>query len=257
MAIKPYYMIDFSASACTFEIRVNDYPVITQNIEGQVASIIPINFAILESGNQTITAKTLPIAGQTELDSAADLRFKVLLFDVSNDFVFQEQYEEFQSGPVVEQKLPIIIMTGKFVANVPYVLKAWQDGQDLVNIKDVTSKLYTAYNTIASNINSGKYDLFKEKISRRENNMVMSMYLPQTEAQSRLTGLTSDFKSGFKVMPIPHDSVLQFYANNKVVALKKLNGESALYLTNDKTQEELMLDLSFYIPEGKTEFEVI
>lgn len=85
----------------------------------------------------------------------------------------------------------------------------------------------------------------------------MSMYLSQTEAQSRLTEWTSDFESGFKVMPIPQDSVLQFYANNKVVALKKLNGESALYLTNDKTQEELMLDLSFYIPEGKTEFEVI
>lgn len=255
--MKPYYMIDFSASACMFEIRINDYPVITQNIEGQVASMIPINFAILGSGVQTITANILPISGEVELDTAADLRLKVMLFDVSNDFVFQEQYDEFQSEPIGERKLPVMLMAGTFTAKVPYLLKAWQDGQDLGNFKDVASKLYTAYNAIASNINTGKYDLFKEKISRRENNMVTSMYLSQTEAQARLAELVTDFRSGFKMMPIPQGSVIQIYANKKVAALKKLNGESALYLTNAETQEELMLDLSFYIPEGKTEFEVI
>lgn len=155
-------MIDFSALACMFEIRVNDYPVITQNIEGQVASLIPINFAILESGNQTITATMLPIAGQTELDPAADLRFKVMLFDVTNDFVFQEQYDEYQSDPIGERKLPVILMAGNFLANVPYVLKAWQDGQDLGKVKGVTSKLYTAYNTIASNIKVGNMTFSKK-----------------------------------------------------------------------------------------------
>ncbi|MBF8455572.1 hypothetical protein IV494_00115 [Kaistella sp. G5-32] len=47
MIKKPYYMIDFSASACLFEIRINDYPVAHMDIAGQVASTIPINFAIL------------------------------------------------------------------------------------------------------------------------------------------------------------------------------------------------------------------
>jgi hypothetical protein len=50
---------------------------------------------------------------------------------------------------------------------------------------------------------------------------------------------------------------MMFYANDRVAALKKTNGEPALYLFNEETQEELMLDLSFHIPEGKTEFEVI
>ena len=44
--LKPYYMIDFSASACLFEIRINDYPVIQMNIEGRVSSMIPINYAL-------------------------------------------------------------------------------------------------------------------------------------------------------------------------------------------------------------------
>ena len=35
MKNQPYHVIDFSASACLFEIRVNDYPVIHMNVEGQ------------------------------------------------------------------------------------------------------------------------------------------------------------------------------------------------------------------------------
>ena len=66
MSILPYYMIDFSGSACMFEIRVNDYPVITQDVEGQVSSMIPINYAILKDGIQTISATVLPYSG-TEL----------------------------------------------------------------------------------------------------------------------------------------------------------------------------------------------
>lgn len=48
-------MIDFSSSACLFEIRVNDYPVIHMNVERQVARMIPINFAILESGVKSLS----------------------------------------------------------------------------------------------------------------------------------------------------------------------------------------------------------
>lgn len=39
--------------------------------------------------------------------------------------------------------------------------------------------------------------------------------------------------------------------------LKKPNGESALYLKNAKTEEELMIDITFYVPKGKSAFEVI
>lgn len=73
--VQPYYTIDFSAAACMFEIRVNDYPVLTLNIEGQVAINIPINFAILDKGKQTISAVVLPILGETILNPNAALHF--------------------------------------------------------------------------------------------------------------------------------------------------------------------------------------
>lgn len=61
MLKQPYYMLDFSASACLFEIRINDYPVIHMNIPGQIATSIPINYAILNSGIQNILVTILQL----------------------------------------------------------------------------------------------------------------------------------------------------------------------------------------------------
>lgn len=83
------------------------------------------------------------------------------------------------------------------------------------------------------------------------------MYLSKEESEGRINELIHDFNSGFKVRPISKENLMVLYANNKVAVLKKLNGESALYLENEETQEELMLDISFYIPEGESDFEVI
>lgn len=71
MTNQPYHMIDFSASACLFDIRINDYPVIHMNVEGQVASTVPINYAILKSDVQTVSVTILPNIGDAELHPAS------------------------------------------------------------------------------------------------------------------------------------------------------------------------------------------
>ncbi|GAA3508375.1 hypothetical protein GCM10022393_19320 [Aquimarina addita] len=256
MNILPYYMIDFSAAGCLFEIRINDYPVITQNVKGQVSTYIPINYAVLESGEQTITATLLPVLGETQLSPKAYLTFKIMLFDVTNDFVFKNQLAEFNLEPKSDQVLPLLKQNDIFEAEVPYCLDAWQDGINLNDVKDVKQKLIEAYVALGSNIEKGQYNLFMDKINKREVNMATSMYLSKDETKSRVSELISDFENGFELMPL-EEAIINFYANGKAVALKKSNGESALYLFNKKTKQELMLDITFYIPEGKSEFEVI
>ncbi|MGS2762167.1 hypothetical protein [Sinomicrobium sp. M5D2P9] len=241
-----------------FEIRVNDYPVITQDIEGQVSSMIPINYAILKSGVQTISATVLPYSGTKTLHPRASLRFKVMLFDVTNDFMFKEQLNEYQTREVGDNALPVLTEAGTFSAQVPYTLAAWQNGADLNDEKNLKQKLISAYHEIEELIANKKYDLFREKINKRERNMALSMYLSEEESQSRISGLVSDFESGFEIIPVTAEaSVLQIYGNDKVAALKKLDGRSGLMLYNKETKEELTLDLTFYIPEGKTGFEII
>ncbi|WP_343686697.1 hypothetical protein [Chryseobacterium gleum] len=257
MIQQPYYMIDFSASACLFEIRINDYPVIHMNVEGQVASNIPINFAILKSGVQTISATILPNVGDVQLHPKSELKFNIKLFDVANDFVFDKQFGDYHSEAIEDKKKQIIKHVGSFTAEVPYQLSAWQNGRNLQDIKDSRKKLEQAYDHISRLIRENKFEDYKKSISRREENMAASMYLSKAESEERFTDLVKDFKSGFKIQPVSKDAVMFVCAENRVAFLKKVNGESALYLENPETEEELMLDISFYIPEGKEEFEII
>ncbi|MBF8455573.1 hypothetical protein IV494_00120 [Kaistella sp. G5-32] len=125
------------------------------------------------------------------------------------------------------------------------------------NIEDCRKKLEMAYNKVGKMISDNKFEEYKAVISRRENNMAASMYLSKSKSEERVNDLLNDFNSGFKVKPIAEDSIMFLYGQNKVAMLKKPNGESALYLENAETEEELMLDISFFIPEGKTEFEII
>jgi len=255
---QPYYMLDFSAGCCMFQIRVNDIPVMTLDLPGQAASIVPINFGILQSGKQTITATLLPHSGQTTLDPEALLEFDVKMFDVQNDFVFKEQLCSYTFAKVnPEKSLPVERYRTEFIATVPYQLKGWTKGVPLKDVEDMGEKLKAAYYRIANLISNKHYDRFREVIHNREHIMTTSMYLDEGAAQARIEGLIDDFESGFEVAPIAENAVLQVYADGRAAALKKLNGEPALYLVNEKTKEELMIDLMFYVPEGKTEFEVI
>lgn len=257
MANNNYYMIDFSASACFFEIRVNDYPVIHMNVEGQVGSTIPINYAILTSGIQSISVTILPNIGEIRLHPKSEVKFNIKLFNVTNDFVFEKQFGEYQSKEIAENKIPIITKINTFEADVPYQLEAWQKGINLKDIDDCKKKLELAYEKVIEIIQNNQFEDYKKLISKREENMAISMYLSKLESEGRINDLIDDFKSGFQIQPISQDAVMFLCAENKVAFFKKITGESALYLENTETEEELMLDVSFYIPEGKTEFQII
>lgn len=255
---SPYYVIEFSASACWFEIRINDYPVITMNIEGQASSIIPINYAILKSGTQAISCTVLPNVGNPVLELKTEMSYDIKLFDVSNNnFFFVGKLSEYKSEPILEETIPLIKYTSEFNATVPYTLNAWQSGEKLGDIKDLKEKLRNAYQQVGDLIRAKKYEDFKQIVSQREANMSTSMYLSSKESEKRITELISDFDSGFEVMPVPADSALFVYGYDKVAALKRVTGESGLYLFNKETQEELAIDITFFIPKGKTAFEII
>jgi hypothetical protein len=253
-----YYTIDFSASACMFEIRVNDIAVITLEVEGQAATMIPINYAILESGRQDITATMLPLHGNTSLEHEAELKYNIKLFDVTNGFEFLEELPG-HKFPIIdkEKSLPALAYASVFEAAIPYKVDGWLNGKPLNDINDITTKLFSAYAEIANTLRNKQFDLFAKKIENREKIMCTSMYLNDAEAKDRLQSIADDCNAGFKVEPMPQDALMVLYGNGKVATLKRPTGESALYLTNEETEEELAIEISFYIPEGKTEFEVI
>lgn len=259
MLYEPYYTIDFSVTACNFEILVNDIPVITMESKGQISTNIPINYAIYNSGEQLITAIIKPISGQESLHPEAALRFNVRLYDVANnEFKHIKDFPEKTVKKVEEnQKIPLLKTSTEFTAEISYLLTKWTDGENLENVENFKEKLTSAYNKLADLLKEENYTDFIEKIKVREKNMATSMYLSNSESNARINSLIEDAKNGFIVMPFPQDTIIKFYGYGKLVTFKKLNGEPAFYLYNKETKEELMIDQMFYIPKGKTEFEII
>lgn len=257
---QPFYVIDFSSASCRFEIRVNDIPVIDMNMDGQVASQTPINYAILESGIQKVSAYIFPLQDQYELLEGASLSFKINLFDVENGFDFQKEIIDVGEIALHKKavKTPVsVAVTDSFQATVPYKLDGWKNGRDLTKIKYTNEKLREAYTRIAYMIKNKDYQALENSMMIREQRMATSLYLSENESSARLKSLIDDFESGFIVKPIPSDAIVHLYGNSRIGVLKKLNGESALFLENPETEEELMLDLAFYIPNDTTEFEII
>lgn len=255
---KPYYIIEFSAAACLVEIRVNDVPVLVLDLPGQASSIVPVNFAILGSGKQTLTARILPISGSVVVDANAKLSYQLKLYNIKSAFEYQEtllQYEFAKVDP--ENKRPVFQNMEQFEARVPYQLTGWKNGQALKDIDGVTDKLIRAYQKITGFIRNRDYEAFRGALANREKLMATSMYLEGNNPGKRVDNLIRDFENGFDLIPFEKDLVVQFYAGGKMAALRRLNGDHAICAQNIEKDEEVLLDLAFYIPEGKTEFEVV
>lgn len=253
-----YYEIDCSALMCNFQIKINDVEVFSLNVDGQATMDIPINQGILEKGVQEIEIRVLPVSGEKELNQGSYVRYKVNEFDVSSgDFKFIKQFANYQTEPV-KKGIPVLIHKSKFEANVSYKIDAWQRGINLKEVKfKLKDKLILTYNKIINEINSGNYQNFIKAVSRREDNFSVMMYLDENEKSTRITRLLNDFSSGFKAVAVDSSVSVEFSGYGKLAALKRLDGMSALYLIDQETEEELILPVTFFIPEGKTEFEII
>jgi hypothetical protein len=255
--MKPYYLVEFSAAACLFEIRVNDIPVLTLELSGQASSMAPVNFAILNSGNQTFSARILPLPGNITIDPNASLNYQLKLYDIKQGFDYKETILSYQFPKVSQQEHSILQKADRFIATVPYQLKGWSDGKNLNEVDDVKDKIVRAYQKITGFIRNKNYDGLKRALANREEIMLTSMYLGTEKLDKRVDKLISDFENGFELIPFANDLTLQYYANGKVAALRRLNGDHAICAQNIEKDEEILLDLAFYIPEGKSEFEVI
>lgn len=259
MVKQPYYVIDFSAASCMFEIRVNDTPLISMNVPSQVATVIPINYAILSSGKQQLKTSILPILGETSVSENAFFKYAIQSFDAANDLKFDTQLNEFEIPKITKEKLvPIVINTTDFETTIPFKLQPiWEQGKNLPKIQGLNKKLSGAYLELADLVSNKHFKILKEKLLVRENNMATSMYLSKRESEARINGIIDDFKNGFDLPDLADDALVVYSSYGKKAALKRPNGEPALSFKNVRKKEQIMLDIEFYLPKNSEEFQVV
>jgi len=258
MINNPYYLIDFSSVNCFLEMRVNDVPVFCMNLEGQVSTIIPINQAILESGKQQVSYNILPLLGETSLRNNTRFEASVWLYDASGDEI--EKKEEINQFAMPENTgIPLPAYKGEnfFTAEVPYKLDAWQNSQDLTKVEDLRLYVDLFYSEIEEMIANGQYDRFAKLIQKREDNIATAMYLSEEEKKKRVAELVNTIKTGFKVVPTSSKDVMLIYGYDKLVSLKKSNGEPALSLINEEEGDEIIIELQLHLPQGSADLLVI
>lgn len=257
--VQPYYELDFSAAFCLFEVRVNDVLVFTMNLDGQTSTMIPINSAILESGKQQIAITVLPLAGQKFLNPSAQFKYNIKVFDAANNLNFKEQLPGEYAVAKVDpsKKQTILTQSADFNAELSYTITAYQNSTDLSSVSGLKDKLNDAYQQLSALIKKGEVEQIKKLIANRESIAAVTMYLSKEESDDRMEGIVSNLKSGYKLAPIPADALVKIFGNGKLATLIRPNGEPALILKNEKDQEELQLEFTFFIPAGKTDLEII
>jgi hypothetical protein len=257
--VQPYYQIDFSAALCIFEVRVNDVLVFTLDLPGQASSTIPINSAILQSGKQQISIKMLPMSGQKILNPNATFQYSIKVYDAAKDLDFKEQlpgeYAVEKVNPAKKQAS--LSQTATFNAEVPYNISAYQNGTDLKSVSGLNDKLRQAYQKLSELIAKGDLEQLKKLIANREQVAAVTMYLSKEETDGRMKSMLGDLKSGFKMLPIPPNAQVKIFGNGKIASMVTPQGGSVIKLRNEKAQEEMELEFTFYIPQGKTELEII
>jgi len=254
---QPYYQLDFSASSCKFQIKVNDIEILSMNLDGQTATDIPINAAVFGSGLQKIEVKGYPLDGTKILNPEAYIRYKIVEQNVENgQFMFVKGSEKYQT-PKVKVGEPFIYHTTNFIAEVPYELQSWNTLRYIKDLKtDIKPFLIKAYQRLITKAKEGDYKPLIEVIKIVEARNSKTMYLSEQETKQRIKSILDDINDGFEIMDLEGDQVLSYAGNGKLVRLIRTDGNSALAFSNSKTSEELILDIWFCLPNGESDFVV-
>ncbi|WP_339699519.1 hypothetical protein [uncultured Marixanthomonas sp.] len=261
MISKPYYQITLKAVDCRFSLTVNDQFVFQMNVEdGQISTQIPINHTIVNSGYTDISVSVNPQFGQKKFADTSEFVYECHLYDIKNGFTHIESFGENRTPDFSEKERPLnaFAHTQKLEVTVPYQLNdAWKSGKDLKEIDDFEEKLRGAYREVGQIIKNKQFEVLRERLSRREENIAKAMYLSPVDSRARLNGLINDFEDGFTEMELPQQAMVIYSAKDRKASLRRLTGEPALSFNKKEPFEQLFLDLEFYWPVESNKMEVI
>ncbi|MBE0390788.1 hypothetical protein BJQ96_00612 [Flavobacterium sp. PL0002] len=281
------YAISFTNNKCYFDLYLNDIKV-HRNFNGPRGnSAAEINNVVFKNGSQKISYKMYP-AGKTEeydeiyntLTDDSYLEFELNSYDLKKEGEDDEVYMKYKT-PTTELKISEQYSEHKFIATgktyyegsftinveVPYKLdQPFENAQDLKKLdkKELEAKLVKKYREIKDIYQNKEYDNIAKLAFDNLKNTFISSYESKEEIKNswqKLIKLYGDSK--IEMLPIENYK-LEFFADGKLVALmtnsndKKRRGRNALCgkIVKDKGESTFEIKHYFYIPQGKTEFNV-
>ncbi|RXM53051.1 MULTISPECIES: hypothetical protein [unclassified Chryseobacterium] len=276
---EPRYGAYISSSNCSFEILINDIPVIKYNDDSGSSlsgSYFPLNEWITKKGNQKITIKMTPGFNQdtnalnSELSANSEMQIKIIK-SLKNEAGNPEENEVRKYSTSKKKRVSSNVFEDAFTffAEVPYYIKTLENAEVLLTddkekLQALEQEVFAKYDKIRNIYMKGSWSTLAAIYYNREKRVAQQLYLLPDEIKSRWnndyvfrtnTGITF-----FDLKPV-EDYKMTFYADGKIVCLQKINNEKSALWGGFKRKGKdnittTYITLYLYRPKGTKELEV-
>lgn len=284
---EPHYGANIYTSNCSFEILINDIPIIKfkDDSGGSLAgSYFPLNWDITKAGKQKITVRLSPGFNQTTksmqptLMKNSGVKIEIVkTYIVNKSWGDEEEVKNYTTPQHIIQGQEVAIFDGKdyfedsfeFNADVPYHIDnldnaAVLNTKDKDKLQDLEKEVVAKYNEIRDIYLKGTRDDLADAFYNTEKRFSQQLYQSSAEIKYRWdndyqfrTDANLDF---FDLKPIEKYK-MTFYANGKIVCLEKINNEkSALWGGLKRKDKDIgtttYIQLYLYRPKNSNNLEV-
>lgn len=258
----PVYSLQMNKQGCKLVVEMENN-IVYRLIEIKGESImIPLNVMITKSGKQSLKIEIYPKDGDQYLTKYAYVQ--VNIFNAPNKSSSLKDYakiSEFTLPQGLEaQKLPYYEKIIEFEANVPFdYSKELNVSADLSKIKDIEGKVVKKYNEVREICEKSDIVAYNQLSIQSSALVYNTTYTTieeiKTSQQTNRFGIVESNLKNRKFLPIENYKI-QFYANNKIVALWQKNHNPSLYMSGENSSGKTVEGgdpLFLYMPEGSTE----
>lgn len=248
---RPMYLVKVKTSGVAFDIRINDFPILQFNSSsgGGTEIEVPINTAILFSGQQEITIKVFPLLDKSTISENSEFEFEL---NKKNDAWVFDGNREIILAKTTMQKTDQLVWEFKanFDAIVPYNFVGWTKSKDLSQIENLQTILDQAYLKIAKIIENKDNNAFQE-IVKTATEVDLMLYDKNDENQ--------EFPSEPELVLPRNNCILKFYGNNRIVRYESIEFESCFKtkIKYNDSEEVYSYPFYFHIPQGSNDLEII
>lgn len=243
----PRYGAYINSKNCSFEVFINDIPVIKYNDDSgnEVAgSYFQLNEGILKKGNQKITIRITPGLNkdQNALDSMLSTHSEIKIKIVKSLKDKTGNIEENEVGRYSTAKKKLSdkkFFEDKFTffADVSYHIETLDNAEvlftdDKDKLQNLEQEVIAKYNNIRNVYINGSWSALANMYYNRERRIAKQLYLLPDEIKNRWNGYIFRTKADITSLDIKpiEDYKMTFYADGKIVCLQKIDNEkSALW----------------------------
>ncbi len=254
-----YYVARIFARRCFADIRINDVPLIRQDVVEDLSADMPINYFIESSGIQNLSLQITPVLGNISFSEGAECSIEIWKYDGSKEKIYPIKPVCASTLKVDKGELGLPLKMDKrmFDAEVSYHINRWDKCKVLNKSRELSAVVITYFQNIGQILEARQYGRFAELIMEREANICNALGVDKRDSDARNKILFECIDNGFIICPIKESKFLEYYANGRIVTLLDKDMKSALRFKNYETGELLVMDILLGIKENQSGLSII